>query len=149
MRINGVQAFYFDDFPIELLDYFDIPESRTGGVKTGGMGPKEFEKLCASIKEKGLINPVIVEDDNTFRKVQLGNNRCIAMKQLGYDTIKAIYCTKNGNGPPVAGGKAIPADKVDATLRVIHPGDQKYLTCPYLKHLRRHPQSKEPADWAK
>lgn len=149
MRINAVQAFYFDDFPIDMLDYFDIPESKTGGVKTGGMGASEFERLVSSIKEKGLVNPIIVEDDNTSRKVQLGNNRCVAMKQLGYDTIKTIYCTKNGKSPPMAGGKSIPADKVDATLRVIHPGDNKYTGCNYLTNLRRHPQSTEPADWAK
>lgn len=149
MPVIGVQAFYFENFPIDLLDYFDIPESRTGGIKTGGMDASEFEQLLSSIKEKGLINPIIVEDDNTYRKVALGNNRCVAMKELGYSTIKTIYCTKNSKQPPVAGGKGIPADKVDATLRVIHPGDDKYTDCPYLKNLRRHPQSTEPADWAK
>lgn len=149
MRINAVQAWYFEDFPIELLDYFDIPESRTGGVKTGGMSPKKFQALKDSIQDKGLINPVIAENNNTRTVVQLGNNRCIAMLQLGYDTIKTVYCTKNGNPPPVAGGLPIPADKVDATMRVIHPGDKKYIRCPYLRNLRRHYQSDEPAEWAK
>jgi hypothetical protein len=149
MPINTVQAWYFDNFPINLLDYFDIPENRTGGVKTGGMQPHRFQALKESIEQEGLINPVIVEYDNTRAKVQLGNNRCIAMLQLGHDTIKTIYCTKNGVLPPVPGGKPIPADKVDATMRVIHPGDTKYIRLPYLRNLRRHVQSDQPADWAK
>lgn len=149
MPVNGVQAWYFEAFPIELLDYFDIPESRTGGVKTGGMSPKKFQALKDSIQQEGLINPVIVENDNFRARVQLGNNRCIAMMQLGHDTIKAVYCTKNNNLPPVKGGKPIPADKVDATMRIIHPGDTKYIRLPYLRNLRRHIQSDEPADWAK
>lgn len=149
MPINGVQAWYFENFPIDLLDYFDIPKSKTGGVKTGGMSAKAFQKLLDSIKENGLVNPVIAENNNTRVVVQLGNNRCVAMKHLGHDTIKTVYCTKNGVRPPVGGGYPIPADKVDATMKVIHPGDTKYITCPYLKNLRRHPQSKEPAEWAK
>ena len=107
MPINGVQAWYFEEFPIDLLDYFDVPESRTGGVKTGGMSAEAFQELLDSIKEKGLINPVIAENDNTRTLVQLGNNRCVAMKQLGYDTIKTVYCTKNSVLPPVKGGYPI------------------------------------------
>lgn len=149
MPINGVQAFYFEEFPIDELNYFDVPPEKTGGVKTGGMSAKAFQKLLDSIKEEGLINPVIAENDNSKTKVQLGNNRCVAMKKLGYNTIKTVYCTKNGNKPPHPGGKPIPADRVDATMRIIHPGDTKYITCPYLRNLRRHYQSKEPAEWAK
>jgi hypothetical protein len=148
MPINGLQAFYYEAVPIDELDYFDIPEQRTGGVKTGGMQPKAFAALVESIKQNGLTNPVLVEVDVNNKKVQLGNNRCVAMKTLGYDSIKAVVITKNGIKAPFPNAKPIPPQNFDATMRVVHPGDEKYITCPYVRNLRgSFRQEKEPAEW--
>lgn len=136
MRLLALRAFYYESFPIELLTYFDIPESRTGGVKTGGMGAKQFEQLVVNIEEKGLINPVFVEDDNVCLRVQLGHNRIQAMKQLGHDTIKAVVVTKGGKPAPAAGAEDIPLHKFEAVMKRIHPGDTKYHGCSYARNIR-------------
>lgn len=136
MRINGVCVYYYESFPIEKLDYFDIPPERTGGHRTGGMGVKEFNQLVESIKTEGLINPVIVEDNNTSLKVQLGNNRCMAMKELGYDTIKAVVSTKNSNPAPEPGAMPIPVQHVDYWMKELHPGDEKWIKTAYLRQVR-------------
>jgi hypothetical protein len=136
MRLISLRAFYYEAFPIEELTYFDIPESRTGGVKSGGMDKEEFEGLVASIKEKGMINPVYVEDDNLCLRVQLGNNRVIAMKQLGYTTVKAVIITKGGKGAPAPGAQDIPLHKFNAFMERVHPGDTKYLACSYARNIR-------------
>ena len=136
MPVNALRAFYYESFPIELLTYFDIPESRTGGVKSGGMGKRQFEQLVDSIKEKGLINPVFVEDDNVCLRVQLGHNRIQAMKQLGHDHIKAVVVTKGGKGPPAPGSEAIPLHKFEAVMKRVHPGDTKYHGCSYARNIR-------------
>lgn len=136
MRLLALRAFYYESFPIEMLTYFDPPESRTGGVKSGGMGKKQFEQLVVSIKEKGLTNPVFVEDDNVHLRVQLGNNRIHAMKQLGHDHIKAVVVTKGGKGAPAPGAQAIPLHKFEAFMKRVHPGDMKYHGCPYARNIR-------------
>ena len=136
MRLNSLRAFYYESFPIEELTYFDIPESRTGGVKSGGMGKQQFEKLVASIKEKGMINPVYAEDDNVCLRVQLGNNRIMAMKQLGHTTVKAVIITKGGKGAPAPGAEAIPLHKFTAFMKRVHPGDSKYTACSYARNIR-------------
>ena len=119
-----------------MLTYFDFPESKTDGVKSGGMKKEEFEKLVVSIKENGLTNPVFVEDDNVCLRVQLGNNRIHAMKQLGHDHIKAVVVTKGGKDAPAAGAQDIPLHKFEAFMSRVHPGDTKYRDCPYARNIR-------------
>lgn len=138
MAANALRAFYYESFPIKELTYFDVPESRTGGVKTGGMGAQQFSKLVNSIATEGLINPVFVEDDNVCLRVQLGNNRIVAMKQLGHENIKAVIITKGGKGPPSGGYvEHIPLHKFDAFMKRVHPGDTKYTACSYARNIRK------------
>lgn len=137
MPINSLRAFYYESFPIEKLTYFDVPESRTGGVKSGGMAKQQFDKLVASIESEGMINPVFVEDDNVCLRVQLGNNRVMAMKQLGHDNVRAVVVTKGGKGPPAPGAEHIPLHKFDAVMKRIHPGDTKYRGCSYARNIRK------------
>ena len=136
MAINSLRAFYYESFPIEQLTYFDIPTSRTEGVKTGGMGAEEFQQLVDNISEHGMINPVYVEDDNVCLRVQLGNNRVIAMKQLGHGNVRAVIITKGGKGPPAPGSEPIPLHKFDAVMERVHPGDTKYRACRYARNIR-------------
>lgn len=138
MRLSGLRAFYFEAFPIDKLSPYDIPVSRTGGVKTGGMGAKEFQKLTSSIAEKGLINPVIVEDDNTKLKVAMGNNRVWAIKTLGGTHIKAIVITKNNNPAPEPGDEEIPLKYFEDKMKTLHPGDMTWKHSPYARQIRRH-----------
>lgn len=136
MRLLALRAFYYESFPIEKLTYFDVPTSRTGGTKTGGMGAKQFKQLVGSIEEKGLINPVFVEDDNVHLRVQLGHNRVQAMLQLGHDNIRAVVITKGGKGPPAPGAEDIPLHKFEAVMKRLHPGDTKYHGCSYARNIR-------------
>ena len=137
MRLNSLRAFYYESFPIKELCYFDVPESRTGGIKTGGMDKRQFEELVASLEEKGMINPVYVEgsDHNRNLQVQLGNNRIVGMKQLGHTTVRAVVVTKGGLGPPADGAEEIPLHKFNAFMERVHPGDTKYLACPYARNI--------------
>ena len=137
MPTNSLRAFYYEAFPIELLNYFDIPESRTGGIKTGGMGKEAFESLVSSIEKNGMINPVYAEDDNVSLKVQLGSNRIVAMKQLGHETVRAVIITKGGKGAPAPGSVGIPLHKFDAFMARVHPGDNKWQQCPYVRNIQR------------
>ena len=147
MPINGLRAFSYEAFPIEKLDYFDIPVSRTGGRKTGGMSPKKFDELLENIRTNGLINPVIVEDDNTSLKVALGNNRIIAMKELGHDHIKALVITKNCNPAPAKGFVDIPPQYLECRMKKLHPGDDKWAQTRYCRQMRTSfRQQEEPTD---
>lgn len=124
------KAYWYEELPISLLDPFDVPEERTGGVKTGGMKAEEWDPLLASIKEKGLINPIMVEDDNTSLKVAIGNNRVWAMKHFGATHIKAVIFTRSKTSdqmPP--GGIFIPNNFFVHQMEKLHPGDKTWEKC--------------------
>jgi len=135
MPINGLRPFYYERFPIAMLDYFDVPTKRTGGIKTGGMGAEEFTSLVESIKTNGLINPIIVEDNNTSLKVQLGNNRIWALLALGETHVKAIVITKNCKGAPYPGAEEIPIQYFESRVMQLHPGDETWRKSYYAKLL--------------
>lgn len=124
------RAYWYESIPIELLDPFDVPEERTGGIKTGGMKGEEWESLVSSIKEEGLANPIMVEDDNTSLKIPIGNNRVWAMKQLGETHIKAVVFTRSKADhqmPP--GGVRIPNNFFVYQMKKLHPGDETWKKC--------------------
>lgn len=145
MPANGLQVFFYESFPIECLDFIHVSIS---GGSPGGMPEEEFDRLVKSIKTQGLINPILVEDDNTRLKVQLGNNRIWARKKLGHDTIKTILITKNSKPAPLPGFLPIPLHQFDATMAIIHPGDKLYEKSPYVRNIRgAFRQTNDPAEW--
>jgi hypothetical protein len=147
MPANGLQAFFHPNCPIERLAYFKIPID--GDTQTGGMPEEQFKKLVASIKKEGLINPILIEDDNFKLKVQLGNNRIWAVKHLGKETIKAIVITKNSKPCPIPNALPIPLHQFKATMELLHPGDKLYEKSPYVKNiLGAFRQIDTPANWA-
>ena len=120
MKWNGFSAYYFDSFPVDKLNAFDIPEKE--GVKTGGMSAENFKELVASIEEKGLINPIIVERANHMT-VAIGNNRVWALRQLGETNAKIVLFAKASRAVP-EGGEHIPNKHLEARMAQIHPGDE-------------------------
>ena len=125
MAYDNLKAWWYESFPIELLSPFDIPESKTNGVKTGGMKEKEWIPLINSLKEEGMVNPIIVEDNNSEFKVAIGNNRVWAMKSFGDTTIKAIVITRGRtNIPP--GGIHIPKNIFVHQMKLLHPKDETW-----------------------
>ena len=127
MSRHNLKAWWYEALQIDLLDPFDVPEEKTGGIKTGGMKPAEWEPFFASVKKHGLINPIIVEDDNTSFKVAIGNNRVWAMKALGETTIKAIVITRSKvQSQMPEGGVFIPPQIFVHHLSKVHPGDDTW-----------------------
>lgn len=61
----------------------------------------EMEKLKNSINEFGYISPIIVNKHNNH--IVGGNQRCLALKQLGYNMIDVIYI----NEPDINKEKAL------------------------------------------
>ena len=61
----------------------------------------EMEKLKNSINEFGYISPIIVNKHNNH--IVGGNQRCLALKQLGYTMIDVIYI----NEPDINKEKAL------------------------------------------
>ena len=61
----------------------------------------EMEKLKNSINEFGYISPIIVNEHNNH--IVGGNQRCLALKQLGYTMIDVIYI----NEPDINKEKAL------------------------------------------
>lgn len=145
MPVNGLQVFFYENFPIERLSFISLSIS---SGSPGGMPEEEFSRLVKSIRDQGLINPILVEDDNTRLKVQLGNNRIWAVKNLGHDTIKTILITKNSKPAPLPNFFPIPLHQFDATMAIIHPGDKLYEKSPYVRNIRgAFRQVNEPAIW--
>lgn len=62
---------------------------------------EEMEKLKNSINEFGYISPIIVNKHNNH--IVGGNQRCLALKQLGYTMIDVIYI----NEPDINKEKAL------------------------------------------
>jgi len=91
MRWPGYAAFYYEAFPIDKLTRVKFPP--IDGVQTGGMKLNEFLTLKENIKEVGMINPIIIENDYRFR-IAMGYNRVEVMQQLGNTHIKAIVLVR-------------------------------------------------------
>ena len=65
------------------------------------ISPEEMEKLKTSIEEFGYVAPIIVNEVNNH--IVGGNQRCLALKQLGYTMIDVIYI----NEPDINKEKAL------------------------------------------
>ena len=96
------------ELPIEL-EMSDIAY----GLRRYNVAPEAVEKhknwpfylrVLASIKDKGMLNPIIVEETRANVTIHdkkytilFGNNRFIAMQVLGYTTIKAFVKPRSIN----------------------------------------------------
>ena len=105
------------------------------GTTTGGMGEKKFLGLKESIKNEGLINPIIIENDQRFR-IAMGNNRVEAMRQLGHDHIKAVVIIK-GAKDLLPGHQLIPNHCFESFMGEIHPGDDLWKHSQWAKRVLR------------
>lgn len=132
MRWQGFKAYYYESLPIDILDAFDVPEKE--GIKTGGMTATKFLKLVESIKNKGLLNPVIVEHGKRL-KVAMGNNRIWAMKYLGHTHVPVVLFAQEQTRPE--GGELIPTKFLEARMKKIHPGDNTWIHSQAARMLRK------------
>ena len=138
MSLSNLKAWWYESIPIDLLETFDVPADKTGGVKTGGMKPDEWDPLIQSLKEEGMVNPIMVEDDNTSFKVAIGNNRVWGMKALGETTIKAVVMTRGKqeiNMPP--GGIPIPNHLFAYQMGKLHPRDETWKKSIYATKITK------------
>jgi len=130
MRYHGYRAYFHDNLCFDDIEVFDLPEKE--GVKTGGMSKEKFLELVDSIKEKGLINPLIVEKRKGM-KVELGNNRVWALRQLGYTHAPAVIFSRQFEAP--ANAQLIPTQFLDSKMKKLHPGDDTWKKSPIGKRL--------------
>ena len=49
-----------------------------------------YKKVRDSIREKGIVNPLMGIQEGEFVRVKLGNNRLIAARELGIDEVPMI-----------------------------------------------------------
>ena len=122
MRWPGYAAFYYDAFPIEKLTRVSFP--LIDGIQTGGMKLDEFLTLKENIKDVGLINPIIIENDHRFR-IAMGYNRVEVMQQLGNTHIKAIVLVQ-GITHMLPGHEGISNRFFEERMAQLHPGDETW-----------------------
>ncbi len=56
-----------------------------------------IEELMASIKEKGILQPIIVREKNGRYEIIAGERRCIAAKNVGLKDIPLLHCLKHSS----------------------------------------------------
>ncbi len=123
------RAYYFEELPIARLQTLDFSHMHFGETKTGGMPLEEFLALKDDIRQRGLINPIVVEVDSgtppRFR-IAMGNNRVEACSQLGWETIKALVIVKGYNLPFEHLGEYthIKHPDLETFMADKHPGDE-------------------------
>ncbi|MEE9581016.1 MAG: ParB/Srx family N-terminal domain-containing protein [Nitrosomonadaceae bacterium] len=103
------------------------------GTKTGGMGRNKFLELKESIKNDGLTNPIIIEQDQNFR-IAMGHNRVEAMEQLGHTHIKAVLLVQ-GIMIMHPGHKGIPNRFFEERMHSLHPGDDTWRLSQWAKRV--------------
>lgn len=132
MRWQGYNAYYYESLPMDILSAFDIPEK--DGVKTGGMPADTFLSLVESIKNKGLLNPIIVEHGERLT-VAIGNNRVWAMKHLGHTHIPVVLFARETTRPD--GGELILTKFLESRMKELHPGDDTWMKSQAARMLRK------------
>ena len=130
-RWPGYAAYYYEAFPMDKLVRWKLPTY--GDLKTGGMGRKEFMALKESIENDGLINPIIIEQDQRFR-IALGHNRVEVMYQLGRTHIKAVLLVK-GIKIMLPEKRSIPNRFFVEQMKTLHPGDETWRLSQWAKRV--------------
>lgn len=67
----------------------------TRGMYDEMHGQEEFDKLSASIREHGILNPLFVEKDRSNKYLIDGHHRAIVARELGIDRIPVTYDWEN------------------------------------------------------
>ena len=130
-RWPGYAAYYYEAFPMDKLVRWKAPTY--ADLKTGGMGRKEFLALKESIENDGLINPIIIEQDQQFR-IAIGHNRVEAMYQLGHTHIKAVLLVKGGKHM-LPGKIGIPNRFFVEQMKSLQPGDETWRLSQWAKRV--------------
>src|SRR5688572_18998300 len=73
----------FKEIPIEMLRKSPTNPRRR-------RDPKKFEDLCASVKEKGIIQPIVVRETGDFFEIAVGEGRYLAAEKAGLEKIPAM-----------------------------------------------------------
>lgn len=133
MRWPGYAAYYYEAFPIEKLTRIDFPS--INGIQTGGMKLNEFLTLKENIKEVGLTNPIIIEQDQRFR-IAMGYNRVEVMEQLGYTHIKAVLLVQ-GIMSMLPGHISIPNRFFEERMKTLHPSDDTWRKSQWITRVLR------------
>ena len=90
-------------FKLPLVNLVDEPDFV-------GMNKREFKALVASIREHGLLKPIVVTPCSSYAepggrfdinshgkyRVVVGHNRCRAYMLLGFDTIECLIWDRPG-----------------------------------------------------
>jgi hypothetical protein len=130
MRYHNYRAYFHNSLCLDDVEVFDVPEKE--GIKTGGMSKEKFLELVSSIEEKGLINPLVVEKRKVM-KVQVGNNRVWALRQLGHTHAPAVIFARQFEAP--ANAQLIPSRFLESKMKKLHPGDNTWKITPVAKRL--------------
>ena len=99
-KINTI----FTKVPFNKIEYITRPEFIDGTEQ------KFYDELKKSVQEKGLLDPLFLNNTNGHLKTIIGNNRMVICKELG---IKIIPCviTQIGNKKHFLKGKLLTTDK--------------------------------------
>ena len=73
----------FKEIPIEMLRKSPTNPRRR-------RDPKKFEDLCASVKEKGIIQPIVVRGTGDAWEIVVGEGRYFAAERVGLKTLPAM-----------------------------------------------------------
>ena len=133
MRWPGYAAYYYEAFPIEKLTRVSFPP--IDGIQTGGMKLNEFLTLRENIKDVGLTNPIIIENDQRFR-IAMGYNRVEVMQQLGNTHIKAVVLV-NGIKHMLPGHEGIPNRYFEERMAALHPSDETWRKSQWATRVLR------------
>ena len=146
---------YYETLPLSLFKWrtttyknyrAGLGHPKLGDVTTGVMSVEHFLELKEDIRDKGCINPLIVEFNDEW-VIRTGNNRAEAMKQLGTTHAGAILIARP-SAPWPGGGRKIEPFELAFFMRKIWKGvltedhttydGKAYKDCKVLMELLAH-----------
>lgn len=72
------------------VEYLNIEDLKAYERNARTHSEEQVEQICASIREFGFTNPVLIDENN---ELIAGHGRCTAAKKLGLKTVPAIRLT--------------------------------------------------------
>lgn len=140
---------YFEKFPIKKLQRLNFSHMYCDDIKTGGMDKDAFLSLRDDIKERGLLNPIIVEVDAGHPpryRIAMGNNRVEVVEQLGEEFVKALVFFKSIEPPPDLGEYTKILDtELETFMEEAHPTDETWKKSGWAERLLRFIESRPAA----
>lgn len=73
-----------------LIENVAIADLRPYANNARTHSPKQITQIAASFKEFGVVNPILIDEDN---RILAGHGRVAAAKSLGHETIPAVRVT--------------------------------------------------------